>query len=295
MRPMRRPCRCRTSSETRAARSAAWSQRKARPSLLATLVDIGPRSFSPHHLRQNLAPILRKTQALSPHNVRILWPLFSANRDHHRHLKRVKCTSLSSLMFETRPVFRSVEARPPSPTVRTCSPAHCEGARRQASMKLSNASRTIASIAVTSSSVSFANSPLTALAAEFVFVEADIPDQVFRDPVRHLDHVHDAAHRLVVAAQEVDLARQVSCRSPARRSHREKFRRFRAIEITVQVGGVVLDIDVVCRCRPPINVVHQRPRMCAQRVAVCLDPVEHDRRDEEHHPRRREFFRSART
>jgi len=46
-------------------------------------------------------------------------------------------------------------------------------------------------------------------AGEVSFVQPYIADEILRGPVRHLDGVHDAAHGLVVAAEEVDFARQV--------------------------------------------------------------------------------------
>lgn len=70
----------------------------------------------------------------------------------------------------------------------------------------SNDSYTTVSIRATSPSFSWANTP-SPLAAESSCLQADGPDEVFREPVRQLNHVHDAADRLVVAAQEAEFPR----------------------------------------------------------------------------------------
>jgi hypothetical protein len=43
-----------------------------------------------------------------------------------------------------------------------------------------------------------------ALVAQLAFVEAGDSDKIFRPSVRHLDHVHNAAQRFVIAVARAD-------------------------------------------------------------------------------------------
>jgi len=75
----------------------------------------------------------------------------------------------------------------------------------------------------------------------------------------------------------------------ARNASVEKLRRLSAVEISIHVGRIVQDLDVSLGCRAPFDEIHQGARMRAQRVAVGVDSVEHDRGDWEHHAGRCEF------
>ena len=74
------------------------------------------------------------------------------------------------------------------------------------------ASCTMPSIKATSSSRSCFELAFAAPLGQAAVVLPDEHHQVFRNPVRHLDGIHDAADGFVVAAQIVDLARQVVAR-----------------------------------------------------------------------------------
>ena len=65
--------------------------------------------------------------------------------------------------------------------------------------------------------------------------------------------------------------------------------RFGAIEVTIEVGSVVQDLDVSFGRRPPFDEVHQGGRVSSQGVAVGFYSIKHDRRNREHHARWREL------
>jgi len=75
---------------------------------------------------------------------------------------------------------------------------------------------------------------------------------------------------------------------PAGRT-KEKLRRVCAVEITVEVGGLVEHLDVALGCGPPLDERHQRSGMGLQRCAVIIDAVQHHGGNREHHPRWREL------
>jgi len=105
-----------------------------------------------------------------------------------------------------------------------------------------------------------------------------MPDEhheVFGEPVRHLDGVPDSAERLVVAAQILDLARQIVFDGAAH-ARVQEFNRAGAVEVSVQVSGVIQDLDVAVGCRALFNDWHQRAGMRLQCGPVAIDPVEHD-------------------
>ena len=91
---------------------------------------------------------------------------------------------------------------------------------------------------------------LTALLGQSAVVLPDEHDQVLSEPVRHFDRIHDAADGFVVTAQVVDLARQIVLdRAPDARIQELRLRR--AVEITVQIGGLVEDLDIALGRRSP--------------------------------------------
>ena len=69
--------------------------------------------------------------------------------------------------------------------------------------------------------------------------------------------------------------------------------RLRAVEIAIEIGGIVQDLDIAMRRwrRPPGDERHQCAGVVLQRSPVVVDPVEHDRGDRKHHALRRELAR----
>lgn len=68
-------------------------------------------------------------------------------------------------------------------------------------------------------------------------------EKVLRKPVGHVDDLHDPALSFVLAAQELDLVRKVMFDRPGDAAVK-KLRLGRAIEIPVEIGGIVGDLDV---------------------------------------------------
>jgi hypothetical protein len=79
----------------------------------------------------------------------------------------------------------------------------------------------------TSSSRSFLYSSVRRFFGQGSLILADEHHQIFGDPVRHFDRVHDAMDRLVVPAQIIDFAGQIVLDS-AGDARIEKFDRLRA-------------------------------------------------------------------
>src|SRR5216683_3130145 len=119
---------------------------------------------------------------------------------------------------------------------------------------------------------------LTAPLGERTFILPDKHHQVLGNPVRHLDRIHDAADGFVVTPQIVDLARQILL-DGAPDAGIQKLRRFRAVEIPIQIGGRVEHLDVALGCRPPLDKRHERAGVGLQGRAVILDAVQHHGRN----------------
>ena len=86
----------------------------------------------------------------------------------------------------------------------------------------------------------------------------DEHEEVLGKPVRHVDRVHDTAHRLVMPAQVVDLARQVGFDRTLNACIQE-LRRLGAIEVPIEVGRIVQHLHVAVRRWMPLDEWHQRP------------------------------------
>ena len=82
-------------------------------------------------------------------------------------------------------------------------------------------------------------------------------EKVLSKSVGHVDDLHDAALRFVLASQEVDLVRQVVF-DRARDALVKELRLRRAVEVAIKIGSVAGDVYVVFRRRPPVDEVHQR-------------------------------------
>ena len=107
-------------------------------------------------------------------------------------------------------------------------------------------------------------------------------DQILRQLVRHIDHFHYPGHSLIVPTEITDLSGQIML-DRALNTGTEKFRRIRAIEISVQVGGIVQHSDIVFGGGTPFDEIHQGHGMCLERPAVIIDPIQHDGRHREDH------------
>ncbi len=144
------------------------------------------------------------------------------------------------------------------------------------------------SIRVTSSSPQFLELALTALLGQSSIVLSDEHHQVFSNPVRHFDRIHDAADRFVVTAQIVDLARQILLNG-ASDARIQKLRLPRAIEIAER-SAVSLSTSTLRSAwvRHSMNGI-SGPEWACKVVAVIIDAVQHHGRNREHHSRRREF------
>src|SRR5207249_4989686 len=92
-------------------------------------------------------------------------------------------------------------------------------------------------------------------AGPMAFILADEHHEILRNPVRHLDGVHNAADGFVVAAQVVDFARQILFDGAADALIQE-LGLLRAVEVAVQIGGRVQHLDVALRRRPPLDEGH---------------------------------------
>src|SRR5690606_9405014 len=128
-----------------------------------------------------------------------------------------------------------------------------------------------------------------ALAPLFRKRSAILPDEhddVFRQPVRHLDRVHDTAKRFVVTAQILDLARQIVFDRMAHAGV-QKFSGSSEIEIAVEIGRIIENLHVAVRGGPPVDKRHQGAGVRLKRRPVEINPVKHDRGDWKHHTRRR--------
>src|SRR5450432_1536548 len=84
--------------------------------------------------------------------------------------------------------------------------------------------------------VQFVEFALAALLRKCAVVLPDESDEVFRQPIGHLDRVHDPSDRFVVVPEIVDLARKIFFhRAPY--ACKEKFCGLSAIKVPVEVGG----------------------------------------------------------
>ena len=123
---------------------------------------------------------------------------------------------------------------------------------------------------------------------EHAAVLAHEHDEVLREAVGHLDGFHDSTLGFVLAAQEVDLLRQIVLNG-ASNAFVKELCLAGAVEIAIEIGGVVCDLDVpIGRCSP-VDEWHERGGMALKRVPVIVDSVEHNRRNREDHSRRREL------
>lgn len=86
----------------------------------------------------------------------------------------------------------------------------------------------------------------------------DEHEEVLGKPVRHFDRVHDTAHRLVMLAQVVDLARQVGF-DRTLNACIQQLHRLGAIEVPIEVGRIVQHLHVAVWRWTPLNEWHQRP------------------------------------
>jgi hypothetical protein len=85
------------------------------------------------------------------------------------------------------------------------------------------------------------------------FILPDEKEEIVSKAVRHFNRIHDQSPRFVVAAQIVYFTRQVIL-DGSLDAVVQKFRRFRAIEIPVQIGGIVQNFDIAVKTRSKINI-----------------------------------------
>src|SRR5262245_11798404 len=91
-----------------------------------------------------------------------------------------------------------------------------------------------------------------------------------------------------MTAEVVDLLRQVLLHRP-RHTRIEKLGSFSAVEVSVQIGGVVQNLDISVRRRPPINEGHERAGVTLEGRSIIIYAVEHDGGDREYHAGGREL------